>query len=163
MIILAAIAGVPVSLIAMLHQQSRPEAQRVLLLCSAVAVGGILGYVTGPSHRMRRIRTVVSATKPLTQAIHAYENANGRPPETLDALVPRYLAAVPSTGMGGYPKWEYTPSAQAHEGNSWVLIVETGGPGLNWDQMMYFPNQRYPATGYGGNIERIEDWAYVHE
>ncbi len=34
---------------------------------------------------------------------------------------------------------------------------------LNWDQILYFPNQNYPAKGYGGPIELIDDWAYVHE
>jgi hypothetical protein len=34
---------------------------------------------------------------------------------------------------------------------------------LNWDTFIYFPNQRYPDVGYGGWIERIDRWAYVHE
>jgi len=27
----------------------------------------------------------------------------------------------------------------------------------------HFPNQRYPLRGFGGTIERIDRWAYVHE
>jgi hypothetical protein len=36
-------------------------------------------------------------------------------------------------------------------------------PGINFDQLMYFPNQQYPEFGHGGRIERIGAWAYVHE
>jgi hypothetical protein len=49
-----------------------------------------------------------------------------------------------------------------YEGNSWVLIVQTG-VGWNFDRLMYFPNQRYPEQGYGGRLERLNAWAYVHE
>jgi hypothetical protein len=34
---------------------------------------------------------------------------------------------------------------------------------MNWDMFLYFPKQNYPKAGYGGWLERIEDWAYVHE
>jgi hypothetical protein len=50
-----------------------------------------------------------------------------------------------------------------YQGNPWVLtaIVSTGS--VNWDKFLYFPLQNYPSTGYGGWLERIGDWAYVHE
>ena len=36
------------------------------------------------------------------------------------------------------------------------------GP-FNWDLFLYFPNRRYPKSAYGGVLQRIGDWAYVHE
>jgi len=29
--------------------------------------------------------------------------------------------------------------------------------------MLYFPKKDYPEKGYGGSLERVGDWAYVHE
>ena len=163
MIVMAAIVAIPVALGGLLFTATRAAAGRVLLFAGAIALGSILGLGSGPRLRMKRIANVVAAARPLTQAIHAFEKQTGKPPTTLSDLVPRYLAAVPPTGMGGYPEWEYTSLANQYEGNPWVLIVETGGPGINFDQLMYFPNQRYPAIGYGGDLERVGEWAYVHE
>ena len=54
---------------------------------------------------------------------------------------------------------------EAHkwDDNSWVLYIDTPSGGINFDMFMYFPNQNSPKTGYGGVLERIGDWAYVHE
>ena len=67
--------------------------------------------------------------------------------------------------MAAYPKFEFVAGQKAldyHE-NPWVLCVFTPSGGINFDQFMYFPKQNYPETGYGGWLERIGDWAYVHE
>jgi hypothetical protein len=45
----------------------------------------------------------------------------------------------------------------------WELRVPCSRGGLNWDVFFYWPGQRYPAKAYGGSIERLGDWAYVHE
>jgi hypothetical protein len=29
--------------------------------------------------------------------------------------------------------------------------------------MLYLPSGQYPEQGWGGTLERIDDWAYVHE
>lgn len=67
--------------------------------------------------------------------------------------------------MRGFSEWDYIrgTDARAYGESSWVLLVRTGGPGINFDQLMYFPNQQYPEFGHGGRIERIGAWAYVHE
>ena len=53
--------------------------------------------------------------------------------------------------------------AKNWDDNPWVLVVFTPGGGINFDRMLYFPKQNYPRSGYGGGIERVRDWAYVHE
>jgi hypothetical protein len=35
--------------------------------------------------------------------------------------------------------------------------------GINFDQFYFIPSRDYPMSGLGGAIERVEDWAYVHE
>lgn len=34
---------------------------------------------------------------------------------------------------------------------------------LNWDVFVYWPSEAYPDQMYGGWVERIGSWAYVHE
>jgi hypothetical protein len=47
--------------------------------------------------------------------------------------------------------------------NAWVLYVDTPRAGINFDQFIYLPLTNYPPRGFGGRLERLGDWAYVHE
>jgi hypothetical protein len=208
-------------------------------------------------------------SRPIVSAIQAYTRENGRPPESLDDLVPRQIDRIPSTRMPAYPAYEYSvPKADSPVMLRWydlgsrngapfnglwkypdgdkahsILVLTTSrddivrevqvdrnapsvvalpfdpvawrqqpsvrmqmldsiprgkvAPGqhlrdvleilgpedgrrvlsdtpwelrvpcsrglVNWDVFFYWPGQQYPAYGYGGSIERIADWAYVHE
>ena len=147
--------------------QTRRHAQAVRLVGLAVAAiaGTAAGMWLGPVHKMQRVRHAAVAAMPLVRAIEAFERQERRPPRDLSELVPRYLEGIPSTGMRGYSEWDYIHGADAHtySENTWVLRVHTGGPGINFDQLLYFPNQQYPELGPGGWIERIGAWGYVHE
>jgi hypothetical protein len=102
----------------------------------------------------------------LVQAIRRYEEEHGRPPEALEGLVPKYLPSVPSTGMMGYPQYVYHQGpevASRYVGNVWILKVPASNGFSSWDEFLYFPLQNYPATGYGGELEGMRDWAYLHE
>ena len=103
--------------------------------------------------------------QPLTAAIEQYRANNGAPPAALDHLVPRYLAAIPPTGMTAYPAWRYLGPADRPEGadfGSYELYVRTNF-GLNFDRFYYWPEQDSPEFSSSGRIERIGDWAYLHE
>ena len=67
--------------------------------------------------------------------------------------------------MGAYPKYEYVVPEETNDwdGNPWVLYVDASLGILNWDMFLYFPKQNYPEVGYGGGLEKVGDWAYVHE
>ncbi len=65
-----------------------------------------------------------------------------------------------------YPEFRYHTGIEAKDrfaNNAWALSVATPSGGINWDMMLYFPDQNYPDRGYGGSLERVGDWAYVHE
>jgi len=47
--------------------------------------------------------------------------------------------------------------------SKWELRVPCPSGGLNWDVFFYWPSKNYPNYIYGGSVERIGDWAYVHE
>lgn len=115
--------------------------------------------------RMNAFDRLAARSEPLVMAIQKFATDKGRPPNSLDELLPSYLAGIPTTGMGGYPEYEYLTGSDAQEygGNAWVLLVHAPGPGINFDMFMYFPKQNYPDRGYGGSLERIGTWAYVHE
>ena len=34
---------------------------------------------------------------------------------------------------------------------------------MDFDVFFYWPSETYPDAIYGGVVERIGDWAYVHE
>ena len=117
----------------------------------------------GNSLRMSGFRNLAQRSKPLIEAIHKYEADQGRPPKILDNLAPKYLKAIPQTGMDAYPKFDYIFGREKdYDGNPWVLCVHVGY-GLGFDEFLYLPRQNYPKKGYGGRLERVEDWAYVHE
>jgi hypothetical protein len=137
----------------------------VSLLCAvAYFAAFIIAVRIGERVRMQGFDRLAERSAPLVQAIRAYEQKKGRPPDALQLLVPEFIPSVPSTGMGAYPEYRYvTGYPTNYDGNPWVLYVFTPAGGINFDQFMYFPRQNYPTQGYGGALERVRDWAYVHE
>lgn len=105
-------------------------------------------------------------SQPLIQAIKQFEQDQGVPPKELVELVPDYLSAVPDTGIRACPEYRYYSgdiARKQYAGNPWVLWFPAPVFGVGFDEMLYFPKQNYPKRGYGGSLERVADWAYVHE
>ncbi len=68
--------------------------------------------------------------------------------------------------MMAYSQYRYLAGDETekqYQGNPWILRVYTPSGGINFDEMLYFPNQNYPKQGYGGTLELVGDWAYLHE
>ncbi len=146
--------------------RSRPGVIELVLFTVLYFVCCLAGIRLGHQTRMIGMRDFTIRAKPLVAAIHQYEQDHHAPPESLQNLVPEYLPAIPSTGMGAYPEFQYSTGANCrrrnHE-NPWTLSVLTSIGILNWDRLLYFPRQNYPEHGYSGTLERVGDWAYVHE
>lgn len=91
-----------------------------------------------------------------------YVSDNGQPPAALSKLVPNYLAELPAK----LPPLEIVTDSQTlseYGDNPWALTALVSQGMMNWDQFIYFPDQAHPARGFGGNLERLGTWAYVHE
>jgi len=164
--LLAAILGVPALLVALFFARRRAEATFFLLVALVFIPMCISGIVLGHKVRRSGMDAFARRSQPLIAAIHQYEQDHAMPPPTLADLVPDYLPRVPATGMMAYPAYNYHVGPECDErfmGNAWAVSVFTPLGGINFDQMLYFPQQNYPAQGYGGSLERIHDWAYVHE
>jgi hypothetical protein len=165
--VLLAVLAIPlffVALIGLCFRRFR-SFSAISALCSGVY---LIAYFVSPQMgdeiRMKAFHRLAERSKPLVDAIRAYEEKHGRPPDSLDALVPELIPSVPTTGMGAYPKYRYSVVTNAdYDGNPWVITIFTPSGGINFDQFMYWPLTNYPAKGYGGWIERVGDWAYVHE
>lgn len=143
----------------------RPSAVRSIGLATIFVFAMIIGLLLGEKVRMNAFNSLAERSETLIQAIYAYQSAHGSLPGDLANLVPEFLPSVPGTGMAAYPDYDYLvgEKAASYDGNPWVLVVFAPSGGINFDTFMYFPVQNYPEHGYGGVLERIADWAYVHE
>lgn len=154
---------VPAALVGLLFKKTRSFSLAIGLCAISFAAAFFKSLTIAEEIRMRAFADLAERSKPLVQAIRTYEARNGTPPQSLDQLVPDLLPAIPTTGMGAYPEYQYLTNTTNFDGNPWVLTVFTPSGGINFDQFMYFPLTNYPEKGYGGTLQKIGDWAYVHE
>jgi hypothetical protein len=123
---------------------SRNRGRAILFLMPSMAILAT-GPVIGPrvyQLRAQRFQEFAVRSRPLLAAIEDYHRRQGRPPETLKALVPEYLDAVPTTGMGAFP--EYLYSAGESGSCPWRLAVSVGATPLAWESLVYWPSQCRP-------------------
>jgi hypothetical protein len=158
---LAVIVVGPVFILLPKYRTRAVEAVGIAIVFLACFVGSL---ILGQEVWLDQIKNVVEQGEPLASAINEFATRNGHPPDSLDELVPQYIAAIPSTGVGANPEFQYMVGKQDQfDGNPWVLRATPPGLTFGFDCLMYFPLQNYPATGYGGSLERIGKWGYVHE
>ncbi len=102
--------------------------------------------------------------KPLIGAIEKFKADKKRTPAALNELVPNYIASIPYTGMADYPEFFYRNDG-GHDRlfKTYQLSVRTSSGFINFDRFDYWPEGDYPPQMYGGGVERIGAWAYVHE
>ena len=163
--LLGAVLAIPVLPFLLFSKKFRIHALAWLFVCVIYAALTILGFGVGNKIRMRAFDDLAKRSQPLVKAIEDFTAAHGSPPPSLKNLVPDYLAAVPKTRMMSFPDYKYKvgKEAQRYEGNPWILSVPAPSGGINFDEFYYFPLQNYPRNGYGGSLERIRNWAYLHE
>lgn len=156
---------IPTSLIAAIIKRIRGTSLQWLYSSLLYFCIGLLLFKLGGIVRMQAFHGLADRSIFLVEAIHRYDKDKGRPPKYLSELVPAYITEIPKTNIGAYPEYKYetTTDPKKWDDNPWVLYVDTPLGVLNWDMFLYFPKQNYPEHGYGGYLERIKDWAYVHE
>lgn len=159
----------PIALIALLisftikgHRLKRLPVH--LLLCAAIA---FLMYYSSSTHFSRRdaawssaFHNLDSQSRPLIAAIKDYQhNHHGAPPESLDDLVPRYLTAIPSTGITAFPNYHYF----AHD-NTWTLRVQCPrGSFVDLSCYEYMWPERGEYVGNPEIVERNGGWVYIRD
>lgn len=101
-----------------------------VILAAALGAVGAVGLMMGvrnnpylnPSPYYPAIRANAG---PLISALGSFARDNGKPPETLAELVPKYLSQVPQTGYPPQPQFEYRVQKESHLGMGWYLTVYT--------------------------------------
>lgn len=161
--VFAAVPTFFVALLGLIFRRFRRNAAVVALCLASFVLAFIVSLQIGNNVRMSAFHRLAERSKPLIVAIQAFEQRHGHPPESLQALVPEFIVSVPSTGMKAYPNYEYSTVSTNYYDNPWALVVFTPSGAINFDQFMYFPRTNYPEADYGGSLERVGDWAYVHE
>jgi hypothetical protein len=127
-----------------------------------ILVGWLLGILFSGELRMYGFELAAERSEPLIKAIERYIHDNGEPPDSMAVLVPTYLAEIPAK----LPPIEIITDPErltAYGDTPWVLSAMVSKNLENWDLFIYFPDQEYPERGFGGVIERLGAWAYVHE
>ena len=164
--LMAAILAIPVLVICLLSPRTRQPSFFYLLISAVFIPCCIVGIMLGKKTRTVGMESFAQRSQALINAIKNYELDNNSPPPSLNDLVPNYIPTVPSTGMMAYPEYRYHVGDETKEqyaDNSWALSVLTPSGGINFDMMLYLPDHNYPPHAYGGWLETVGNWGYVHE
>jgi hypothetical protein len=156
--------GLLLAVVATIRAPWRQRALGAMVLFASIVAGAAVGTPLGLRTWETRLAGVARSGAPLVEAIQAFQREAGVPPMNLADLVPRYLEAVPDTGlsgMGGGATWLYRTAPflvdtekRRFGGNAWVLEVQTGTRGRGYLEMIYLPDQKYPAK-----VTRVGGWA----
>lgn len=164
LLILGAAAMVALMPFGVIFRKTRAEAIRLFPFGLFVLVGGVAGFYFSEPYRDYAFSCLAERSKSLIAAIEHFERDHGAPPETLEKLVPKYLPAVPRTGMPGYPTYDYQVSKAGQEiaGNKWMLSVDCIHGIFIFDVFVYLPNHDYDNYNPpNGCVPRcLGDWAY---
>lgn len=154
-----ALLAMPVAAILLLFRRSRPIAAGVSAFACLTLLLTVFGVGVGETIRVRGFAKLARDARPLVVAIAEYAEQHGRPPSSLEEL-------GGDVGLGALPEFDYVTGSVAVEhfdGNPWALSLSTATGVINFDSFIYYPLQNYPKHARGGFVQRIEDWAYVHE
>lgn len=164
-VIIGAVAALPVSLVGLFLARHRRNSLW-LLPCSVLAVVCFsFGLHLSQPIKRQALEQVMHRAEPLIAAIRKFEAEQGKLSSDLFALIPGHLATLPTPGIGTSPEFSYLLSGKRKDmgDNPWMLEVRPPVAGIGFDVFIYLPNQNYPKRGWGGVLERIGTWAYVHE
>lgn len=154
-----------VSVLGFFSEKMRCTSVAVFIGAGLMVTLGLISLKSADSIRVQGFERLALEAAPLVEAIHAYNNEFGHPPKNLDELEVNYPPGYIVKG-GELPDFEYLPGSQAkdrYHGNPWVLKLDTPTGPLRWDRFIYYPLQNYPSLAQGGWVEKIGEWAYVHE
>ena len=154
-----------VALLGLFFSKLRCASMAVLIGAAMMVTLSVISLKSADGIRMQGFERLAQEAAPLVAAIHDYNDKFGIPPKSLKGLQVNYPPGHIVKG-GELPNFEYLPGEQAtgrYHGNPWVLMLETPTGPLRWDQFIYYPLQNYPSLGHGGWIEKVGEWAYVHE
>jgi len=168
---LVLLLGAPIGVVLLLTSLFRRQRREATLLLGFVLIlsslGGYWAGIKGPYLvRELSMKRAAKRGQAIVDAIEAYRLVHRTYPDSLAHLQPKYIAQIPHTGICGYPAFEYSKIEKTGEfyyTGGYEIKIDTSLGALNWDVFVYWPSKNYPDRMYGGEVQRIGDWAYVHE
>ncbi len=106
----------------------------------------------------RSMAQVAQRAETLRNAIHAYHRAHEEYPQDLSVLVPRFIQAIPNTGLGISPRFLYELGAPEFAGIPYVLAVAVSQGGLDDDLFVYAPFDAVVRLSRQIEGVRVGDW-----
>jgi len=103
---------------------------------------------------------VIRHSQPLVAAITDYQHDHGTPPPNLEALVPKYLAAVPDTGITAFPAYHYKV-----DGNAWSLSIGCPFGMIDFSYYRYCASPKDLKTELESTElkEQAGNWVYIRD
>ncbi|HEX8835275.1 MAG TPA: hypothetical protein VF719_13790 [Abditibacteriaceae bacterium] len=155
--------GSPIFSIGLLFQRQYHRHIPRCLTIWVISWGSLPIMSAMPDGRKPGLIRATQRAQPLIAAIEAYRTKNGQYPPQLEALTPEFITAIPSTGMVGYPIFRYHKSDKEDLFRTYEIFINTTQGMFSFDRFVFWPEGNYPPQMYGGRVERIRKWAYVHE
>ena len=133
------------------------------VFCGIVFVITLIAFGIGETMRDAGFKAITARGRPLVAAIKQHQAKQGTPPGSLDELVPDFIPAIPDTGVGAYPKYEYLrqPDPVKYGGNPWVLFVNVSTDDQMQDLLIFYPDGNYPENRPGHLVRRFGRWAEI--
>lgn len=156
----------------------RTTTYRLLYSVALFAVGCLLSLFFCASalslrqNKRARLRAAdlpvtVKNAEPIIAGITRYTREKGKPPPTLAAIVPRYVAKLTNPGPAAKGGWDYYPRAHSAS-TGWALAIRVRdeySPNILGfgDTFVYHSSGQYDPAAYGGGLRRFGRWGYYVE
>ena len=158
---LAGLAVVAAGFTVLLSTRLRDRALQVVLIGCVLLLTFVPAVALGGWLRMSGFAAAGERAAPMVAAIERCIAETGAVPKELGDLVPRWIESLPARLP---PLTIVTADERTDLGaNRWALWADVPRGFINWDVFLYFPDQQYPDRGWGGSLQRLGRWAYVHE
>lgn len=135
-----------------------------LLVCGVSFL--VVPYLGPASHAalQEACRRATENGKVIVVALEHYHQENGKYPEDLCEVVPKYMEKIPPTGMVGYPEFRYrlpNPNDKFDKFSGYEIRVSLTYL-LDFDALYYWPegNNR-DVFGKAGKV--VDDWVFFDD
>jgi hypothetical protein len=109
--------------------------------------------------RAHAFETVVHRGQPIIDALDAYLKDKGQYPDSLTDLVPEYLKKIPTTGLAGYPEYQFRILSPETPYELFVQLDKSNPVNNDSPRFYYWPTNR-DKYEYHRFSPEVGNWAY---
>jgi len=109
-----------------------------IVVCLGLLTGPYCERIIEPVKQAGRLR-VVKRAQPLITAIERYHTETGSYPDSLGALMPKYINEIPYTGLAAHPEYRYSLPTKYDSFAGYKLRVSLRFL-LDFDELAYYPS-----------------------